>query len=300
VRAILDQAVHSTSFDSGRNPEAAFYGGTFTGLPEERMKALLAAVKPYLEAGVIRSIRVSTRPDFIDGERLAILKAWGVETVELGVQSMDDRVLTLARRGHTVADVTAAVRLLKDGGFRVGAQLMPGLPGDSAETFRATIEAVLALRPDMVRLYPAVVIAGTGLARMFDAGAYRPLTLDEAVERCVEGTIRLERNGIPVIRIGLMSSPSLLEPGRIIAGPWHPAFGFLVRSAIYHEAITSELPARGTAGKIAIFAPGSEIPLLRGHGNLGIQLIERKTGARVVGTVADDTLPGGRIRIEER
>jgi histone acetyltransferase (RNA polymerase elongator complex component) len=300
VRGVLDRAVHSTTYDSGRNPEVAFYGGTFTGLPVERMKRLLEAVRPYIEDGLIRSIRVSTRPDSIDEERLGILKAFHVTTVELGVQSMDDRVLTMARRGHSAADVTGAVRLLKRSGFKAGVQLMPGLPGDSRETFRATIEEVISLSPDMVRLYPALVIAGTGLARMVEAGTYRPLTLEAAIDRCVDGTIRLEANGIPVIRIGLMSSPSLLEPGRIAAGPWHPAFGFLVRSAIHHRAIEPDLPAPGTVGEIRIVAPGLEIPLVRGHRNQGIRVIEEKTGATVIGIAADETVPRGRIRIEAR
>ncbi len=300
VRGVLDQAVHSKTFDSGRNPEAAFYGGTFTGLPVERMKRLLEAVAPYIEDRVIRSIRVSTRPDFIDEERLSILRTFHVTTVELGVQSMDDRVLTLTRRGHSAADVREAVRRLKRGGFKVGVQLMPGLPGDTRETFRATIEEVISLSPDMVRLYPALAIAGTGLARMVDAGIYRPLTLDEAVDRCVDGTMRLEGNGIPVIRIGLMSSPTLLEPGRIAAGPWHPAFGFLVRSAIHHRAIEPDLPALGTAEEIRIFAPGPEIALLRGHRNQGVRRIEQKTGAAVIGIEADETVPKGRVRIEAR
>jgi histone acetyltransferase (RNA polymerase elongator complex component) len=300
VKGILDRAVHSKSYDSGRNPEVAFYGGTFTGLPVERMKQLLDAVRPYMEDGLIRSIRVSTRPDCMDEERLAILKAFQVTTVELGVQSMDDRVLAMARRGHSAADVTGAVRLLKQGGFKVGVQLMPGLPADSRETFGATIEEVISLKPDMARLYPALVIAGTGLARMMEAGTYRPLTLEEAIARCVDATIRLEVNGIPVIRIGLMSSPSLLEPGRIAAGPWHPAFGFLVRSAIHHRAIEPDLPAPGRFGEIRIVAPGPEIPLVRGHGNGGIRAIEEKTGAIVIGITSDETVPHGRVRIEAR
>jgi len=292
--------VHSRTFDPARNPEVAYYGGTFTGLPVERMKQLLEGVAPYIEAGQISSVRVSTRPDFIDEDRLSILKAACVRTVELGVQSMDDRVLTMARRGHSAADVKTAVHLLKQEGFKVGIQLMPGLPGDLKETFQQTIEAVISLRPDMVRLYPALVIAGTGLAQMFKAGRYRPLTLQEAIDRCVEGTIRLEANGISVIRIGLMSSPSLLEAGRMVAGPWHPAFGFLVRSAIHHRAIEPDLPARGTAREIRIFARAPEIPLVRGHRNRGIRMIEEKTGATVIGVAADETVPEGRVRITRR
>ncbi|MBC8420074.1 MAG: radical SAM protein [Pseudomonadota bacterium] len=300
VKEVLNRAIHSKKFDTRRNPEVAFYGGTFTGLPIDRMKRLLRSVGPYIRNRVVRSIRVSTRPDFLDEERLQIMKACQVETVELGVQSMDDHVLSMARRGHDAGDVTRAVEILKRNGFKVGIQLMPGLPGDSVGKFRTTIEKVISLGPDMVRLYPAVVIEGTGLARMYKEGNYRPLTLEEAIDLCVDGTVRLETNGIPVIRIGLMSSPSLVETGRVVSGPWHPAFGFLVRSAIHHKAIEPDLPVPGTSAQIRIFAPEREIPLIRGYKNRGIKVIEAKTGAEVVGIAVDGTVSNGRVRIEKK
>ena len=300
VREVLEKAISSKRFDIRRNPEVAFYGGTFTGLPKDRIKELLEAVAPYIRDRFISAIRVSTRPDFIDEERLKIMKAFHVRTVELGVQSLDEDVLSMAQRGHTAGDVIRAVQILKKSGFKVGIQLMPGLPGDSAERFRATIEKVIGLNPDMVRLYPALVIEGTGLARMYAEGSYRPLTLEEGVDLCVDAVTRLETNGIPVIRIGLMSSPSLLEDRRIVSGPWHTAFGFLVRSAIHQKAIEADLPAPGTAKGIRIFAPERDIPLIRGYKNRGIRMIEEKTGAEVLRITVDDNLPGGRVRIEKR
>ena len=300
VREVLEKAISSKKFDARRNPEVAFYGGTFTGLPKERIKELLEAVAPYIKDRFISSIRVSTRPDFIDEERLRIMKAFHVGTVELGVQSLDEDVLLMARRGHTAGDVIRTVQILKRNRFKVGIQLMPGLPGDSEEIFRSTIEKVIDLDPDMVRLYPALVIEGTGLALKYQEGSYQPLTLEKGVDLCAQGVARLEANGIPVIRIGLMSSPSLLGERRIVSGPWHPAFGFLVRSAIHQKAIEPDLPAPGSAKCIRIFAPEREIPLIRGYKNRGIRIIEEKTGAEVLGITIDDTLPGGRARIEER
>lgn len=299
VTDILELAIRANAFDSARHAEVAFYGGTFTGLPVDRMKQLLHAVAPYIEDHLIQSIRVSTRPDFIDPGRLRILKSSHVHTVELGVQSMDDRVLTMARRGHLSSDVTRAVGLLKAWGFNVGVQLMPGLPGDSRKTFQKTIDRVISLAPDMVRLYPALVIAGTGLARMYEAGTFHPLTLEEAVAWCVDSTMQLEAREIPVIRIGLMSSPTLLEAGRIVAGPWHPAFGFLVRSAIHYRVMEPELPASGTVRRLRIFVPPKEIPLVRGHRNQGVRRIEQRTCAEVVGIEPDETVPPGRVRIEK-
>jgi len=299
IREVLNTAINAGGFDVRRSPEVAFFGGTFSSLPKDRMRGLLDSVMPYIGKGYIRSIRVSTRPDCLDNERLEIMKTHGVETVELGAQSMDDEVLSLSHRGHTAQDTVRAVHALKAGRFRVGIQLMPGLPGDSEKKFRATISKVIDLCPDMVRLYPALVIRGTGLEGMYREGRYCPLSLQKGVEICVESCIRLETNGIPVIRIGLMSSPTLLEKGQIVSGPWHPAFGFLVRSAIHEKKIRPDLPGPGGASELVIFAPKREIPLVRGFRNRGLRAIEAKTGARVVGVRPDDTLPAGTVRIEK-
>ena len=226
------------------------------------------------------------------------MKAYGVLTVELGAQSMDDRVLSLSNRGHTAKDTVKGVEALRERGFRVGIQLMPGLPGDSSECFRSTITEVIRLHPDMVRLYPALVIQGTELVHWYRGGRYLPLSLEAAVEICMEGCMRLESENIPVIRIGLMSSPTLLKEGQIVAGPWHTAFGFLVRSGIHLKRIASCLPAQGEVSKIRIHAPEREIPLVRGYKNQGIEWIEQWTGAKVVGVESDDSIASGEIRIE--
>ena len=208
VQETLDAAILSRRFDTGRNPEVAFYGGTFTSLPRQKMSELLGAVRPYLEQGLFKSIRISTRPDALDEDRLGLLRRFGVSTVELGTQSMDDEVLNLIHRGHTARDTVRSVSLLKEHGFRVGVQLMPGLPGDSEEGFLETVEKVRKLRPDMVRLYPAVVISDTEMARWWKEKRYQPLRLEQAARICAEGCIRLEGADIPVIRIRLMSSPT--------------------------------------------------------------------------------------------
>lgn len=298
VKKVLDTAIASPRFDVRRNPEVAFYGGTFTSLPREKMSELLGAVRPYLEQGLFRSIRISTRPDALDRERLDLLDRSGVSTVELGTQSMDDEVLGMINRGHTSQDTVRSVHLLKRHGFRVGIQLMPGLPGDSEERFLRTVERVIELHPDMVRLYPAVVISGTEMARWWEEERYQPLQVEEAVKICQESCIRLEAHGIPVIRIGLMSSPTLLEEGQILAGPWHRSFGFLVRSAIHHKRIQPFLPKPGEAREIRIRAPRREIPLVRGYRNRGLGSIEAKTGARITAVAVDESLPSCRIAVD--
>jgi len=299
IAKVLDTAIRSTGYDLRRNPEVAFYGGTFTGLPLDRAREYLKAVDPYMKKGLFRSIRVSTRPDALDKDRLEMLKDHGVRTVELGVQSMDDSVLSLSHRGHTASDTVKAVEILKKKGFRVGIQLMPGLPGDTKEKFRSTITRVIDLDPDMVRLYPALVIRGTALARWYKEGRYIPLETGEAVDICMDSCIRLESHGIPVIRIGLMSSPTLLEEGQIMAGPWHPAFGFLVRSGIHHIKIGPDLPGPGEISRISLRVQSREIPLLRGYKNQGLELIENKTKAKIVKVEADESVPSGRVRVEE-
>jgi histone acetyltransferase (RNA polymerase elongator complex component) len=299
VENVLLKATRSKSFDVRRNPEVAFYGGTFTRLPIGRTKELLMAVAPYIRQGLFRSIRISTRPDAIDDARLKVMKRYGVRTVELGVQSMNDHVLALSKRGHTALETVNAVKTLKKHSFRVGIQLMPGLPGDSEEKCRATITQVIDLHPDMVRLYPTLVIRGTELARLYEEQRFCPMELEAAVEICAESCIRLEAEDIPVIRIGLMSSPSLLEKGQIVAGPWHPAFGFLVRSNIYQKNIEPLLPRLGEVSRMQIRAPKREIPLLKGHKNLGIRLIEEKTRARVMGVTPDNSVPPSQIVIEK-
>lgn len=298
VRKVLDTAIRSPAFDPARDPEVAFYGGTFTMLPPAKIALLLGAVRPYLEKGYFKSIRVSTRPDAIDEERLSLIRNFGVSTVEVGAQSMDEEVLRLSRRGHTSRDISSSVQMLRQYGMRVGIQLLPGLPGDTEEKLLWTVDEVIKLGPDMVRIYPALVIRGTELAKWYEEGRYRPLGLEEAVKICAEASRRLEGAGIPVIRIGVMSSPFLAREGEILAGPWHEAFGFLVRSALYREKIEPHLPGPGYGERLRIMVPRREVPLARGYKNSGLRWIQERTGARDVQVLADDLLGPGRVKVE--
>lgn len=162
--------------------EVAFYGGSFTAIPFEYQEQLLKAAFLYVEAGSVASIRVSTRPDCIDVRISENLKRYGVKVVELGVQSMDETVLKLCNRGHSPEDVVNAVGILKEFGFTVGVQMMIGLPGDTEKKAVKTAKDLIALKPDIARIYPALTIKNTYMEEMYLRGEYQPLTLDAAVE----------------------------------------------------------------------------------------------------------------------
>lgn len=225
---------------SAREPrdwEAAFYGGSFTALPMDVMESLLQPAAAALHAGRIGGIRLSTRPDCIDADILALLKKMGVTTVELGVQSLDPAVLRLAERGHTAADAERAVKLLKDAGFSVGLQFMVGLPGEDGVSLRRTARNGAALHPDFIRLYPVLVLRDTKLCRMYEEGAYRPLSIREAAFRCAFLKRWYGAHGIPVIRTGLQATEELNKGDALAAGPYHAAMGELTDQVIARHAL---------------------------------------------------------------
>ncbi|MBN2373581.1 radical SAM protein [bacterium] len=217
--------------------EVAFYGGSFTALSHDMQRSLLEPACYALKKGYLNGIRLSTRPDYCDYKDIQLLKENMVETVELGVQSMDTEVLRLSGRGHTPEESIRAMNVLKSEGFITGMQLMPGLPGEDHISFNHTIRQAIKLKPDFVRLYPTVVIKGTKLEKLYADGSYKPLSMEDAVHLCSEGTRLLRDSGIRVIRCGLQPSPSLREKGSVCAGPFHPAFGELVESAIVFDLV---------------------------------------------------------------
>ena len=216
---------------SGTKRQLAFYGGSFTAIPVTMQLELLEAAKPYIESGIISSIRLSTRPDAIDTEILARLRKYGVTTIELGAQSLDDKVLYLAGRGHTAAEVENASKLIKQAGFELILQMMTGLPGDSDESSVETAKKIIALKPDGVRVYPTVIVKDTELCDMWHRGDYTEHTVEDAVRVCAKLTKLFDEAGIPIIRMGLNPTEDL-SGGDAVGGAYHPALGELVRSRI--------------------------------------------------------------------
>lgn len=229
----VGQLLHSVLQGSGG--EIAFYGGTFTALPIQQQLAYLAVAQEFVSQGRAASIRVSTRPDAVDSKKLEVLRSCGVKTVELGCQSFVDKVLDAAGRGHSRADNIAAVHLCKDYGFSVGVQMMPGLPEDSPDSAMESFQVALDLQPAFLRIYPAVVIAGTGLAKLWQTGQFEPWDLDVAVDICAEMLLCCLHRQIPVIRLGLHNDAALGT--NLLAGPYHPAFGQLVRARLWRRLL---------------------------------------------------------------
>ena len=256
-----------------KDNEAAFYGGSFTGLDMDLQKQLLALTDELLEQGIIGSVRLSTRPDYINTEVLSLLREHRVELVELGVQSLDDAVLQKAERGHTVEAVYTAHKLLKEYGFKTGIQLMVGMPGQDFASVQDTAARVAQLRPDIARIYPLLVIKDTPLAHSYEQGAFVPLSLEEAVEQSAYLYKTLTQAGIKVIRIGLQPDEELCAAGNIVAGPFHPAMGELVKSRVLRHYFTPMLQelAEGGAKGVIFHCPRRYESKLRGLKNSNMQ-----------------------------
>lgn len=251
--------------------EAAFYGGSFTALDSDLQERLLFLTDELLERGIIGSVRLSTRPDYIDDKKLELLKKHGVRLVELGVQSLDDRVLEAVGRGHTAADVVQAMKRLRSYNFKTGLQLMVGMPLQSFSNLQNTVAQVINLQPDIARIYPLLVIKATPLAESWAKGEFQPLSLDEAVRQSAWVYDQLTTNGIKVIRVGLQPDDELCASGNILAGPFHPSMGELVQSFLLRERLTDKLLAVKGAERIVISCPAKMESKLRGMKNSNIK-----------------------------
>ncbi|MGL5175668.1 MAG: elongator complex protein 3 [Cetobacterium sp.] len=221
--------------------EVAFFGGTFTGISIKLQEEYLSVVYEYIKNGLVDGIRLSTRPDYIDEEIVKMLKKYGVTTVELGVQSLDENVLKQTHRFYPMEKVYTASKLIKDAEIELGIQLMLGLPGSTDESDYISAVKTVGLEPDIARIYPTLVIKETEMADMFKAGTYTPLTLGEAVKRCKKIYSLLDYNDINIVRVGLQPTDDLNDDENVLGGPFHPAFRELVVGEIYYDFLKSIL-----------------------------------------------------------
>lgn len=274
--------------------QISFYGGTFLGLAESEIRQWLGEAAYFVTAGQVDSIRFSTRPDSITRERLDIIKDFPVATIELGVQTMDDRVLATARRGHTASDTENAVCLLHERNYEIGLQMMVGLPDDTPDKALATARKIADMSPDFVRIYPTLVIEDSPLAAWYRSGKYAPLSLQEAVSLVKDIYLVFRQRSIPVIRMGLQASQDLDSADTVLAGPYHPSFGHLVYSKVFLDTALDEIKSSGiqdfTRSTLSLRVHPRSISKMRGINNKNIETITDIFHPASIGVISDVSL----------
>lgn len=269
IRQIIEQ--HLATFIRPSEVELAFFGGSFTGIDEKDMLTYLQIVQPYIEQGEIKSIRISTRPDYINEKILDILQQYNVKDIELGAQSLNEEVLAFAKRGHTVRDVKNASQLIKSYGFSLGLQMMIGLPLDTVEKSKETAKKILKLGAESTRIYPTLVINNTDLADLYHQNKYKALSLDEAVDWTAEIYKIFSQSSIKILRVGLHPSEALINGTELLAGPFHVSFKELVLTKIWQEKF-EKLPINTKT----ILVNPREINYAIGYNSKNKQLLQKK------------------------
>lgn len=284
----IDEVLATLPEDTER--EIAFFGGSFTGIDRELMLYLLGIAKRYVDEGKAGGIRLSTRPDYIDEERLDILAEYGVTAVELGLQSMDAEVLAASKRGHTVLDAERACSLIKQYGFELIGQMMIGLPASTPEKETLTAEKICAMGADGARVYPTVVFYETELCQMAERGEYTPLAEEDAVERTKNVLAVFDAHGVPCIRVGLCASENLSDEGEVYGGANQSAIGELAMGELYLERICDILDKRpdirgncltiyapvGAVSKVAGQNKRNKIKICKKYGFNKIKILEKR------------------------
>ena len=274
--------------------QVAFFGGSFTCIDEALQKRLLESVAHYIKTGQVDSIRLSTRPDCLSEEICDFLGSSGVKTIEIGAQSMHDQVLERALRGHTVADIEHSVRLLQSKQFETGMQLMVGLPGETTRSFLDGVRAAVKLAPDLVRIYPTLVLHLTELADVYARTDWRPLSLERTISLTATARQLFMERGIKVIRMGLQPSNDLER--QLIAGPYHPAFGELVISRSWYRKIRRMLVQAGQDKTVELTISDKDYSAVIGDKRTNMKRFENLAGAAALTLECDRTMQRGHYR----
>ncbi len=277
---------HLTTIPTDAHCEIAFFGGSFTGIDRDLMVALLDLAQEYVNAGRAAGIRMSTRPDYITKEILAVLSRYTICAVELGIQSMDEHVLSRCKRGHGAADTRVACALLREAGFAWVGQMMVGLPGATVESEIHCAREICKMGAVGCRIYPTIVLHHTALADMTAVGTYKPLSVDEAAKRAGAVLEIFLTHGVPCLRIGLCDSEALHDPTSCMAGPVHPAMGELVGAQVYLErmekALTLLLAENATPDmaacpqEVTVLVPTGDISMALGQKRKNKTYLEEK------------------------
>jgi len=281
---------HLSTAAENAHIEIAFYGGSFTGIETDKQIMFLETASKYVQAGKIRGIRLSTRPDYIDEEIIERLRKYSVSTVELGVQSLEPDVLLISGRGHTVEDVERACILIRDSGINLGIQTMIGLPNSDYEKEIRTAIRCIDLKPKIVRIYPTLVIKNTYMEKMYLEGKYTPLNLNAAVGICAKLLELYEQNGIKVIRIGLQPTDNINENFDVLAGPFHPSFRQLVESRVFLFKIENYIKEYKlyTEHDIIIYTGKSCLSNVIGQRRENIEYLKAKYNFKKVEVICDE------------
>lgn len=282
--------------------EIAFFGGSFTGIEKEKQEEYLAIANEYIQNKKVDSIRISTRPDYIDKDILKMLKKYGVKTIELGVQSTNNYILQRCKRGHTFEDVKKASKLIRRYRFRLGHQVMVGLPESTRLDEIRCCKDVIKLKPKIVRIYPVLVIKGTQLEKEYKSGEYQPLTVMQAVERCKEMVYLFNKHNVEVIRIGLQNTEEITDPkdknSEVVAGPYHPAFGQLVDDSIWYDSIVDKIKKINVKVKeVRIKVNFADMNNVIGHKKENIKKLKEIYDVDV-NVVADNNIKQGKSELE--
>ena len=281
VKNEIEEALSTAKNDD--EIEIAFFGGSFTGIDRELMISLLSLAQKYIDEDRASSIRLSTRPDYINSEILDILSSYSVRTIELGLQSMDDEVLEKSKRGHTTNCAENACKMIKERGFSLIGQMMIGLPSSTVKKEIYTAKKICEMGADGARIYPTVVFYETELCDMMQSGVYLPLSNEEAVERTKEALKIFVANDVPCIRVGLQSGENLSDTSLVAGGANHSAIGELSMSALYLDKICEYVDAHAPEKmpeKITIYCPKGDISKIVGQKRKNMQKIYEKYGIK--------------------
>ncbi len=274
IITIIEDYLGSFTSDS-RYVEVGFFGGSFTGINIEKQRHYLEIIQPYLKNGQIDSIRISTRPDYISEDILDVLGEMNVGTIELGAQSFDDEVLKKSKRGHTSEQISEAAHLILKHQFKLGLQMMIGLPEDNLEKAMYTAKMIVKEGAENTRIYPALVIKDTLMHSWYKEGKYIPLSMEEAIHWTSKLLLYFEENNVNVIRVGLHPSEGLLSGDEYIDGPFHPSFRELVLTRIWKEILEKETKHTKNRNIIIEVSP-KELNYSIGHNSSNRQWLEKK------------------------
>lgn len=274
--------------------EIAFFGGTFTALDLEWQEEQFLKLAHLIDEKT--GIRYSTRPDCLSQSDLDLAKKYGVRTIELGIQDFSDQVLKQSKRGYNQETALAACRLIKGNDFKLGIQIMPGLPAFSDESLEETRKLIVDIKPNFVRIYPTLVLKGTKLADLYHTGEYEALELEEAIEICVDLYQEFTSHNIIVIKMGVQIDS--IDISAILAGPYHKAFGELVQAHLLINEINKQISQEATEVEIKISK--YDISKLRGHSNYGLNLLQEKHPTKIIKLTVDTDAVQSNIRINSK